>query len=106
MEGIREPRLIIFWENYCSSLLCITNLSNDMLQNLLKQYDKNIEDSIGRSFEEILDNWIEEEKIDNYAMFKELGTTEDSDYEEIKDLDSDCVASCSDFGFNVVNSRV
>ena len=105
---MRETRLITIAEDYGDTVLCITNLDNTQLQDLLKQMCDDMENSVGRSTTEIVQEWVENERFDcDYDTFiTELVDTGSVDLIEIKDVDTKFICEYECYTANVVSSRV
>ena len=105
---MREIRLITIAEDYGDTVLCITNLDNTQLQDLLKQMCDDMENSVGRSTTEIVQEWVENERFDcDYDTFiTELVDTGSVDLIEIKDVDTKFICEYECYTANVVSSRV
>ena len=105
---MREIRLITISEDYGDTILCITNLDNTQLTELLKQISDDIENGIGRSVTEIVEQWADENKqgCDYDTFITELVDTNSTDLIEIKAVDTKCIAWYECYTVNVVNSRV
>jgi hypothetical protein len=105
---MRETRLITISEDYGDTVLCITNLDNTQLQDLLKQVCEDIENGVGRSATEIVEEWVENERFDcDYDTFiTELVDTGSVDLIEIKDVDTKFICEYECYTANVVSCRV
>lgn len=105
---MRETRLITIAEDYGETVLCITNLDNTQLQDLLKQMCDDMENGIGRSTTEIVEEWVENERFDcDYDTFiTELVDTGSVDLIEIKDVDTKFICEYECYTANVISSRV
>jgi hypothetical protein len=105
---MREIRLITISEDYGETMLCITNLDNTQLQDLLKQVCEDIENGVGRSTTEIVEEWVENERFDcDYDTFiTELVDTGSVDLIEIKDVDTKFICEYECYTANVVSCRV
>lgn len=105
---MRETRLITIAEDYGDTVLCITNLDNTQLQDLLKQMCDDMENGIGRSTTEIVEEWVENERFDcDYGTFiTELVDTGSVDLIEIKDVDTKFICEYECYTANVISSRV
>lgn len=106
---MRETRLITIAEDYGDTVLCITNLDNTQLQDLLKQMCDDMKNSIGRSTTEIVEEWVEEnERFDcDYDTFiTELVDTGSVDLIEIKDVDTKFICEYECYTANVISCRV
>lgn len=105
---MRETRLITIAEDYGDTVLCITNLDNTQLQDLLKQMCDDMENGVGRSTTEIVQEWVENERFDcDYDTFiTELVDTGSVDLIEIKDVDTKFICEYECYTANVVSSRV
>lgn len=105
---MRETRLITIAEDYGDTVLCITNLDNTQLQDLLKQMCDDMENSIGRSTTEIVQEWVENERFDcDYDTFiTELADTGSVDLIEIKDVDTNFICEYECYTVNVISCRV
>lgn len=105
---MRETRLITIAEDYGDTILCITNLDNTQLQDLLKQMCDDMENSIGRSTTEIVQEWVENERFDcDYDTFiTELVDTGSVDLIEIKDVDTNFICEYECYTANVISCRV
>ena len=105
---MRETRLITIAEDYGETVLCITNLDNTQLQDLLKQICDDIENGVGRSTTEIVEEWVENEKLgcDYDTFITELVDTGSVDLIEVKDIDTKCLAMYECYTANVVSGRV
>ena len=105
---MRETRLITIAEDYGDTVLCITNLDNTQLQDLLKQICNDIENGIGRSATEIVEEWVENEKLgcDYDTFITELVDTSSVDLIEIKAVDTKFICEYECYTANVVSSRV
>jgi hypothetical protein len=105
---MRETRLITISEDYGDTVLCITNLDNTQLQDLLKQVCEDIENGVGRSTTEIVEEWVENERFDcDYDTFiTELVDTGSVDLIEIKDVDTKFICEYECYTANVVSCRV
>jgi len=107
----RENRIIIISEDYGDAVLCITNLDNHSLYNLLVQIDEDIENGVGRSTTEIVAEWVEREQhydvpaLPLDAYITELTDTQSSDIIEIKDVDTKCICYYGAYTCNVVSGR-
>ena len=105
---MRETRLITIAEDYGDTVLCITNLDNTQLQDLLKQMCDDMENGIGRSTTEIVQEWVENERFDcDYDTFiTELVDTGSVDLIEIKAVDTKFICEYECYTVNVVSCRV
>jgi hypothetical protein len=105
---MRETRLITIAEDYGETVLCITNLDNTQLHELLVQICEDIENGVGRSTTEIVQEWVENEKLgcDYDTFITELVDTGSVDLIEIKDIDTYCIAWNECYTANVVSGRV
>lgn len=105
---MRETRLITIAEDYGDTVLCITNLDNTQLQDLLKQMCDDMENSIGRSTTEIVQEWVENEKLgcDYDTFITELVDTGSVDLIEIKDVDTNFICEYECYTANVISCRV
>ncbi len=104
---MRETRLITIAEDYGETILCITNLDNTQLQELLAQMWADVENGVGRSTTEIVEEWVERKLGCDYDTFiTELVDTGSVDLIEIKDVDTKCLAMYECYTANVVSSRV
>lgn len=107
----RENRIITIAEDYGDTILCITNLDNHSLYNLLVQIDEDVENGVGRSTTEIVAEWVEREQgydvpdLPLDAYITELTDTQSSDIIEIKDVDTKCICYYGAYTVNVVSSR-
>ena len=112
----REYRLITIAEDYGETVLCLTNMDNDDLHTMLVQFDKEMEDGNGKPFSEIVENLVDlhdkgERFVDTQQFMidefiKELGDTTDSDFEDIRHVDTQCITYYSCYTVNVVSSKV
>lgn len=105
---MRETRLITIAEDYGDTILCITNLDNTQLQDLLKQMCDDMENSIGRSTTEIVQEWVENEKLgcDYDTFITELVDTGSVDLIEIKAVDTNFICEYECYTANVISCRV
>lgn len=105
---MRETRLITIAEDYGETVLCITNLDNTQLQDLLKQIHEDIENGVGRSATEIVEEWVESGRFDcDYDTFiTELVDTGVVDLIEVKDIDTKFICEYECYTANVVSCRV
>lgn len=105
---MRETRLITIAEDYGDTVLCITNLDNTQLQDLLKQICDDMENGIGRSTTEIVEEWVENERFDcDYDTFiTELVDTGSVDLIEIHAVDTKFICEYECYTANVISSRV
>lgn len=105
---MRETRLITIAEDYGETVLCITNLDNTQLQDLLKQMCDDMENGVGRSTTEIVQEWVENERFDcDYDTFiTELVDTGSVDLIEIKDVDTKFICEYECYTANVISGRV
>lgn len=105
---MRETRMITIAEDYGETVLCITNLDNTQLQDLLKQMCDDMDNGIGRSTTEIVQEWVENERFDcDYDTFiTELVDTGSVDLIEIKDVDTNFICEYECYTANVVSCRV
>lgn len=105
---MRETRLITIAEDYGETVLCITNLDNTQLQDLLKQMCDDMENGVGRSTTEIVQEWVENERFDcDYDTFiTELVDTGSVDLIEIKDVDTKFICEYECYTANVISCRV
>lgn len=105
---MRETRLITIAEDYGDTVLCITNLDNTQLQDLLKQICDDIENGVGRSTTEIVQEWVENERFDcDYDTFiTELVDTGSVDLIEIHAVDTKFICEYECYTANVISSRV
>lgn len=106
---MRETRLITIAEDYGDTVLCITNLDNTQLQDLLKQMCDDMDNGIGRSTTEIVQEWVEKnERFDcDYDTFiTELVDTGSVDLIEIKDVDTKFICEYECYTANVISCRV
>lgn len=105
---MRETRLITIAEDYGETVLCITNLDNTQLQDLLKQMCDDMENGVGRSTTEIVQEWVENERFNcDYDTFiTELVDTGSVDLIEIKDVDTKFICEYECYTANVVSCRV
>ena len=101
----RENRIITIAEDYGEVVLCITNLDNEALKNIIVQTYNDIEEGIGRPASAIVEQWIDAEMLPRDAYVKELAGTDTSDIIEIKDLDTKCIAFFNYLTVNVVSGR-
>lgn len=98
----RENRIITIAEDYGDTVLCITNLDNDTLKNVLVHLYNDCENGIGRSTTEIVEEWVNAKKLPINAYITELTDTQSSDIIEIKDVDTKCIAYYRYLTANVV----
>lgn len=98
----RENRIITISEDYGDTVLCITNLDNDALKNVIVQVYNDCENGVGRSTTEIVEEWVNAEKLPLDAYITELTDTQSSDIIEIKDVDTKCIAFYEYLTVNVV----
>ena len=105
---MRETRLITIAEDYGDTVLCITNLDNTQLQDLLKQMCDDMENSVGRSTTEIVQEWVENERFDcDYDTFiTELVDTSSVDLIEIHAVDTKFICEYECYTANVISCRV
>ena len=96
----REIRLVTINEDYSGCILCITNLDNEALKNLIIQMYNDTEEGFIRPASDIVEYWIDLEMLPRNAFIKELTDTGKSDYIELKDLNTKCLAF---YGFLTVN---
>lgn len=106
IKGIREPRMIIFWDDYGERVICYTNLDNDMLKRLILQFDEDCENGIGRPLSEIVKEWIDNETLDDFGYFYEFANSEDSELDDLRELDTECIVEHSCWSFHVVTGKV
>lgn len=105
---MRETRLITIAEDYGDTVLCITNLDNTQLQDLLAQIWADVENGVGRSTTEIVQEWVENERFDcDYDTFiTELVDTGSVDLIEIKGVDTKFICEYECYTANVISCRV
>ena len=105
---MRETRLITIAEDYGETVLCITNLDNTQLQDLLAQIWADVENGVGRSTTEIVQEWVENEKLgcDYDTFITELVDTGSVDLIEIKDVDTRFICEYECYTANVISCRV
>lgn len=105
---MRETRLITIAEDYGDTVLCITDLDNTQLRDLLAQIWEDCENGIGRSTTEIVEEWVENEKLgcDYDTFITELVDTGSVDLIEIKDVDTKFICEYECYTANVISSRV
>lgn len=105
---MRETRLITIAEDYGETILCITNLDNTQLQDLLAQIWADVENGVGRSTTEIVQEWVKNERFDcDYDTFiTELVDTGSVDLIEIKDVDTNFICEYECYTANVISCRV
>ena len=107
MNSLRETRLVIFSEDYGTSVLCITNLDNKSLYELLVQFEEDMENGVGRPLSEIVDEWVDyRPHFDIDSFLKELGCAYDNEFEDINDLDCMPLVNYSCYNFSVVNGKI
>ena len=92
-------RLLVLTEDYCGACLVMTDCSNDELQGILDQAEKNDENGVGKTLTEI----CEELFYDKFML--EIGSTEESDYEYITDLNTEPIVWTNYLTFSVVQSE-
>ena len=105
---MRETRLITIAEDYGETVLCITNLDNTQLQDLLAQIWADVENGVGRSTTEIVQEWVENERFgcDYDTFITELVDTGSVDLIEIKSVDTKFICEYGCYTANVVSGRV
>ena len=96
----REYRLVTINEDYEDAILCITNLDNEALKNLIIQIYNDCEEGVGRSVEEIVNYWIDLEMLPRDAMIQQIVGYQNDDVTEIKELNTKCLAF---YGYLTVN---
>ena len=89
-------RLLILGENYGGSVLVLTDLTNEQLKTVLVEIVEGIENGVGETSEEIA------ERLFYDCLYKELGDTENSGFDWIRDLETTFLVDYLEFGYSVV----
>lgn len=103
---MRETRMIVVSDLFDTEfVLCITNLDNTQLQTMLNQFETDMENGEPRPFSDIVEHYVDSEGFEIGCYIKELGGSDDSDFEDIIDLDLDFLCQCNAYQISVVQSR-
>lgn len=90
-------RLVLFKEDYGDTLLCITDLDNEQLKQVITKCLENDENGVGQNLQEV------SESLFNDGYVKELETSES--YLELNDLEWYSIVSESYYGFCEIVSQ-
>jgi len=103
---MRETRMIVVSDLFGTEfVLCITNLNNAQLQTMLNQFEADMENDNGRPFSDIVEHYVDNDVFEIGCYIKELGGSDDSDFEDVIDLDLDFLCQSDGYQISVVHSR-
>ena len=102
---MRETRMIVVSDLFGTEfVLCITNLDNTQLQTVLNQFEMDMENGEPRPFSDIVEDYVDTDGFEIGCYIKELGGSDDSDFEDVIDLDLDFLCQCNAYQISVVHS--
>lgn len=103
---MRETRMIVVSDLFETEfVLCITNLDNAELQTMLNQFELDMENGEPRPFSEIVEQYVDDVAFEIGCYIKELGGLDDSDFEDVINLNLDFLCQCDGHQISVVHSR-
>ena len=93
-------RLLVLSEDYGGSLLTMTDCNNDELKKILDRAEQNDENGIGQTVTEICNELFP----DRFML--EIGCSEEKEYENITDLDTEVIVRTNYLDFSVVRGEL